>query len=122
MIPPPIHGTNITVTDKRSGDVKVLAVLLVIRTSSNVKGVLALAAAQRVVEARILTRCCLENEIRIANLISEGDAFARKMLRHGISVRQARDQFVSDDPSARFGIRADVPEGLRAWIKQSRRM
>ena len=60
-------------------DPKVMAAALLIRTVSNFRGALALARARRVIEARVLTRCCIENTFYLAELNANGHAFVKEM-------------------------------------------
>jgi hypothetical protein len=52
---------NVPVEAKGFADKKVLALMLLARSMSNVKGALLLINAKQIVEARTITRCCLEN-------------------------------------------------------------
>jgi hypothetical protein len=51
---------NVQITQKGFADEKVLALTLLARTLSNMKGALLLTSEKRIVEARIITRCCYE--------------------------------------------------------------
>jgi hypothetical protein len=70
---------EIPITEKGAGHPKVVAATLLIRTVSNFKGAVALARARRVVEARVLTRCCFENIFYMAELEAKGYAFVREL-------------------------------------------
>jgi hypothetical protein len=70
---------DIPQTESGAFDPKALAAALLIRTISNFRGVVALARARRVVEARVLTRCCIENTFYLAELNAKGHAFVREM-------------------------------------------
>jgi hypothetical protein len=52
---------NVSITDKGFADEKVLALALLARTLSHLKGTLLLLREKRIVEARTITRCCYEN-------------------------------------------------------------
>ncbi len=56
-------------------DPKVISILLLARTLSHAKGVRALLKVGRVLEARILTRNCLENGFWIGGLIDAAETF-----------------------------------------------
>jgi hypothetical protein len=58
---------------------KAVAAELVIRTVSNFRGVVALARARQVVEARVLVRCCIENTFYLTVLNARGAPFVREM-------------------------------------------
>jgi hypothetical protein len=81
----------VPVTEKGCADEKYRACLLA-PTMSNLRGALLLLDNRRVVEGRILTRCCLENSYCIARLVTEGETFAREMLHDEISHRQQRGE------------------------------
>jgi hypothetical protein len=66
-------------TERGFADEKILALTLLARTVSNVKGALLLLDAKRIVEARTITRCAFENLYWIVGLAEEGEAFVRKM-------------------------------------------
>jgi len=53
----------------------VISILLLARTLSHAKGVRALLKVGRVLEARILTRNCLENGFWIGGLIDAAETF-----------------------------------------------
>jgi hypothetical protein len=107
-------NAEIARTDRGFADEKVLALTLLSRTVSNVKGVLLLLDAKRIVEARTITRCAFENLYWIVGLAEEGEAFVRKMRDDEISHRRARGQEIF---GAEVLLEDDVAERLRAYLK-----
>ncbi|HET6237287.1 MAG TPA: DUF5677 domain-containing protein [Acetobacteraceae bacterium] len=83
----PLHGP-------KSSKVRMTGLALAGRTLSNFRGVLLLARAGLAVEARTLTRSCLENFYFLSNLITDGESFVDKMSEHDASRRNARGQFI----------------------------
>jgi Family of unknown function (DUF5677) len=83
---------------------------------SNFKGALLLLEHRRVIEARVITRCCLENSYWVAGLAAEGDKFARKMLHDEIGHRKIRVQhlFATGLPLGDQG-----EARLRSWLRNS---
>jgi len=77
-------------------DPKVISILLLARTLSHAKGVRALLKVGRVLEARILTRNCLENGFWIGGLIDEGHNFVDKMVQDQQKRRSMRGQLLFD--------------------------
>jgi hypothetical protein len=65
---------------------------LLARTASNLKGALILLDNRRVVEARVLARCCIENALWMAGLATEGDAFIHEMLSDDAHHRRGRGE------------------------------
>lgn len=83
---------EIPVTDKRSADPMVIAAALLARSMSNMRGALLLIDAKRLVEARVIVRCCLENSYWIAALADGGDEFVREMQHDELVHRHIRGQ------------------------------
>ena len=105
---------NVLLTEKGYRDEKYLGMTLLARTISNLRGALLLLDSKRVIEGRILTRCCLENFYWVTGLVTDGEKFVREMLHDEASHRQHRGQSIfaskaplSDESEAR----------LRAWLK-----
>ncbi len=112
-----IFGTaEVQINDKGYSEEKFLALTLLARTMSNLKGALLLLREKRIVEARTITRCCLENKYWVGALSEEGEKFARKMLHDEMSHRKARGHrmFRSD-----VQLEADVDARLREWMKKA---
>ena len=85
---------------------------LLARTVSNLKGALILLDSRRIVEARVLARCCIENALWVAGLAADGEAFIREMLSDDAHHRRGRGErlFTSrvpldDETSARLRAR-----------------
>jgi hypothetical protein len=105
---------------KRAADPRVLSCALLSRTISNATGVVGLLDAGLVVEGRILTRCCFENQFYIAGLLSEGDRFVGRMRDDEIKNHDSRIQFVFKTESLRTALDADREAKLGAWLKENR--
>jgi hypothetical protein len=87
-------GTEVPITERGASDVNVVAMALLCRTLSNLRGTLLLIKSRRLVEARILTRCCFENLIFVGGLRDEGYEFVKEMGRDHVASRQARGEFL----------------------------
>jgi hypothetical protein len=81
-------------TGTRYADARVVALTLLCRTLSNLKGVLVVADERRVVEARILARACVENLITVGALRDGGDAFVKEMGFADMKKRHAQAQYL----------------------------
>jgi hypothetical protein len=105
---------NVAVTDKGYADEKVLALTLLARTMSNLKSTLLLLDNRRVIEARVITRCCLENSFWVGCLIADGVKFTREMLGDETHHRLKRGQslFASALP-----LGDEVESRLREWMR-----
>jgi len=110
-----IFGTaDIPRTETGFADEKVLAVTLLARTVSNVKATILLVEAKRIIEARTITRCVLENLYWVVGLAEEGEAFVRKMRDDDLSHSRNRGQ---DIFSGGVDLESGVSERLRAYLK-----
>jgi hypothetical protein len=85
---------NVPITMKGFADEKVLALTLLARTISNIKGTLLLIEVKRIVEARAIARLCLENFYWTVGLAEEGEAFVRKMRDDEMNHRRAQGQSI----------------------------
>jgi hypothetical protein len=95
-------------------DPKVISILLLARTLSHAKGVRVLLKAGRILEARILTRNCLENGFWLAGLVDGGDSFVEGMKQDEQKRRSSRGQLLFDQ---QVEFDADVEQKLRDWMK-----
>jgi hypothetical protein len=108
---------EVQITEKGYADEKFLALTLLARTMSNLKGALLLLHAERIVEARTITRCCFENEYWVVALVEQGEAFARKMVHDGVGHRRARGQLIFQSA---VQLEASVKDRLRGWMKRAK--
>jgi hypothetical protein len=90
------ESASIWNTEPETGaaDPKIVALLLLIRTLSNFRGTLILLRGDRIIEARTLTRCCLENLFTIAALSEGGQRFVLEMGEDHKASRKARTEFL----------------------------
>jgi hypothetical protein len=107
---------EVPITAKGFSDEKVLALTLLARCVSNLKGVLVLLRARRIVEARTITRCCLENFYWTVALSEQGEKFVRQMLHDEMNHRKARGQFIFQ---SELELDAAIEGRLREWMKDA---
>ena len=105
---------EVGITPKGFSDEKVLALTLLARSVSNLKGVLVLLHARRTVEARTITRCCMENFYWTVALSEQGENFVRQMLHDEMNHRKARGQFIFESD---VELDAAIEGRLREWLK-----
>lgn len=103
----------------RASDIGVLGITLLARTYSNVKGILLLVEARRVLEARILARCCFENAFFVAGLVKDGEKFRSAMLHDEIKNRTKRGQFILEQ---QLKLEAETEKKMRKWLKANRHL
>jgi hypothetical protein len=112
------ESAEVPVTEKGFADEKVLGLTLLARTVSNVKGVLLLVDAKRIVEARIVTRSCIENFYWAVGLAEEKEAFVRKMRDDEMKHRRLLGQSIFD---AEVQLDDDVRGRLQEFMKGANR-
>jgi hypothetical protein len=69
------------------------ALALLARTMSNLSGAILLLDNHQIVEARVITRCCIENFFWVGGVINQGDGFVRRIRRDGFHQLKTIDQF-----------------------------
>jgi hypothetical protein len=109
-----IFQTEVKITAKGFADPTFLALALLARTISNLKGAMILLDARRIVEARMVTRSCLENLYWIVALAEQGEAFVRQMRDDELSHRKAIGQAIFDSEAA---LDADKDMRLREFMR-----
>jgi hypothetical protein len=102
-------------TEKGARHPKVIAATLLIRTRSNFIGAVSLTRARRVVEARVLTRCCFENVFYMAELTARGDEFVKEMHDDESKSRKTLGEVILSDGIA---LDSSVKEKLRAQLRE----
>ncbi len=107
---------EVLISNKGFSDEKVLGLTLLARSVSNLKGALLLLRAKRIVEARTITRCCLENFYWTAALVEQGDKFVRQMLHDEMSHRKARGQSIFQND---IELDAAIEGRLRDWLRDA---
>jgi hypothetical protein len=110
-----IGGAPDITTPKGLSEPKVLAIMLLSRTLSNLKGVITLLASGLVVEARILARCCFENAFWIAGLLAQGDEFVKQMREDDVRSRRARSELLLTTHKER------IPEEIEIRLRKQLR-
>jgi hypothetical protein len=110
-----VHATaQVETTEKGFADPKVLALTLLARTVSNVKGAILLLNAGRIVEARIITRAVFENLYWLVGLAEEGDSFVRKMRDDEMNHRLALGQSIF---ATEIKLDEEVSQRLRTFLR-----
>jgi hypothetical protein len=108
---------SVKVTEQGFADTKILALALLARTTSNLKGALVLIAENRIVEARTITRCVFENQFWVVGLVEEGDKFANRMLNDEMSRRKSRGELLFQHVE----LDNDVEIKLREFLKNTKK-
>jgi hypothetical protein len=105
---------NVPITELGFAEPKFLALTLLARTVSNLKGTRVLLDANRIVEARTIARCCLENLYWMIGLAEKGDAFVSEMREDEHNHRKAIGQAIFDSkPTLEDGIETRLRKFMR---------
>ena len=110
-----IMSAPLTLTEKRFRDPKPLAIMLMARSLSHLRGVFALIDGGLIVEARVLVRCCLENAFWVERLLAEGDKFVRKMAADEARSRKVRGELAMKRKGA---LTEEATDRLRTQLRE----
>jgi hypothetical protein len=89
-----LETANVPFTTQSFSEPGFIALTLLSRTLSNLKGAMVLLDNDRIVEARTIARCCVENYFWIGGLVFQGDEFVKRMRHNELSQRQATHQVI----------------------------
>ena len=104
---------DVPITEKLFADPKVIALALLCRSFNNLRGIVLLAKAGLVVEARTLARSCYENCFLVAGLIEKGEAFVEEMYDDDDKSTRLRGEFILENVTE-FG----MAKQLRAQLEK----
>ncbi|TWB87455.1 hypothetical protein FBZ93_12116 [Bradyrhizobium macuxiense] len=109
---------DVKITEKGFADPTYLSLTLLARTVSNLKAALTLLHASRIVEARTITRCVLENLYWTVGLVEDGDTFVKQMRDDELSHRRSMGQAIF---SGEHQLDGKVEERLRTQMRDLNR-
>ena len=107
---------SVSITEQQSSDVRVLALMLLARTLSNVRAVLSLIDNGYIVEAKTISRCVYENSYWVGALVREGDAFRAAMVHHEMKHKRMRAKSIFETAEEFRG--SEIAEKLRQWMRE----
>ena len=105
---------DVKITEQGFADPTFLALTLLSRTLSNLKGVTILLDARRIIEARTITRCCLENLYWTVGLAEDGSEFVKRMRDDELSHKKALGQALF---SPDYDLDQPIEERLRELMR-----
>jgi hypothetical protein len=105
---------NVKITERGFADPTFLALTLMARTVSNLKGAVLLLDERRIVEARTITRCCLENLYWCVALAEQGVEFVKQMRDDELKHRKTAGQALFE---ADIKLDDEVEGRLRAYLR-----
>jgi hypothetical protein len=107
-------GASVTITDQGKDDIRLIGLMLLARTLSNLKAAIALTEIGCIVEAKAIARCCFENWYWVGALVKEGDKFREAMVQHEMKHKRMRAQTLF---ATTRGLKGEIGEKLRQWMR-----
>jgi Family of unknown function (DUF5677) len=107
-------GTSVKITEQGSADIRIVGLMLLARTLSNLKAAIALTEGAFIVEAKVIARCCFENSYWVGALVKEGDKFRASMVQHEMKHKRMRAQTIF---STAGGLEGKIGDKLRQWMR-----
>ncbi|MGH7174902.1 MAG: DUF5677 domain-containing protein, partial [Minisyncoccia bacterium] len=109
--------TTLKVTEEESADIRVLALMLLARTLSNLKAALVLVESGFIVEAKTIARCCFENSYWVGALVKEGSKFRTSMVQHEMKHKRMRAQTIFSTTAKTGELKTEISDKLRQWMR-----
>jgi Family of unknown function (DUF5677) len=108
-------ATGIKTTEQGSADIRIIALMLLARTLSNLKATIALLDGDFIVEAKVIARCCFENSYWVGALVREGDKFRKAMVQHEMKHKRMRARTIF---SSTIRLPGEIGDKLRQWMRE----
>ena len=109
--------TRVKVTEQGSADIRIIGLMLLARTLSNLKAAIVLTEGGFIVEAKVIARCCFENSYWVGALIKEGDKFRMSMVQHEIKHKRMRAQIIFSTTAKTGELNSEISDKLRQWMR-----
>jgi uncharacterized protein DUF5677 len=106
--------TSVKVTEQGSADIRIVGLMLLARTLSNLTAAIALTEGDFIVESKVIARCCFENMYWVGALLKEGDKFRASMVQHEMKHKRMRAQTIF---STTGGLKNEIGNKLRQWMR-----
>jgi len=110
-------ATPIKITEQGSADIRIIALMLLARTLSNLRAAIALTEGGFIVEAKVIARCCFENSYWVGALVKEGDKFRTSMVQHEMKHKRMRAQTIFSTTATTGGLEGAISDKLRQWMR-----
>ncbi len=102
--------------DDGQGDIRLIAVLLIARSLSNMRGTLTMIREKQVVEARTLARCIQENFFWIAGYASDPEKFRQIMIDDDRNRKGLQGQALFESGE----LPDEAEKKLRQWMRENK--
>lgn len=111
-----IAGAKVEIGQEWARNPKVVALTLLSRTLGNMKGAVAMAHQNLIVEARALTRCACENLICLGGLAAHGTGFVSDLILDEAASRKRKGKLLLEHAESQN--LTDVSENLRSYLAE----
>jgi hypothetical protein len=109
-------GPKVQRNDDHGGDIRLMAVSLMARSLSNMRGALAMIREKRIVEARVLARCILENQFWAAGFAEDPDKFRQAIIGHDLNKKGSSGQMLFETGE----MPDEIEHKLRQWMRENK--
>jgi hypothetical protein len=110
-------ATPIKITEEGSADIRIIALMLLARTLSNLGAAIVLTESGFVVEAKVIARCCFENSYWVGALVKEGDKFRNAMVQHEMKHKRMGAQTIFSTTATTTDLDDAINDKLRQWMR-----
>jgi hypothetical protein len=110
-------ATPVRITEQGSADIRIIGLMLLARTLSNLRAAVALTEGGFIVEAKVIARCCFENSYWVGALVKEGDKFRTSMVQHEMKHKRMRGQTIFSTTAKTGGLEGKIGDKLRQWMR-----
>lgn len=109
-------GPEIQRNDGDAGDIRLMAVSLISRSLSNMRGTLVMVAQKRLVEARVLARCIIENQFWLVGFANEPERFRQAIIDDDLNRRGSKSRTLFETGP----MPDNVEKKLRQWMRNNK--
>jgi hypothetical protein len=109
-------GPEVQRNDDDQGDIRLMAASLIARSLSNITGTLAMVGAKRIVEARVLARCILENQFWMAGFASDPNKFRQALIDDDLNRKGLKGRTLFETGE----IPDYIEQRLRQWMRANK--
>ena len=106
--------SDVKITEDGKGDLRILSLMLLARTLSNLKAALILLREKQIVEARAVARLCYENQYWVLALLKDGTKFRDDMVKDEMKRKRMHSQELFKTGE----LNDEMETNLRAWMRE----
>lgn len=111
---------EVEITEERSADIRIIGLMLLARTLSNLSAAIAMTESGFIVEAKVIARCCFENSYWVGALVREGEKFRTAMVEHEMKHKRMRAQTIFSTTAKSGGLDGKISDKLRQWMRENK--